>query len=200
MKKIISVLVCLICLGACMTLPTSSENAARGDGYFKDGQPQKAIAAYNKALEINPKNIDARASRGAVYFFTGEFDLAQQDFEQVLRENPNHAATYTAYGSVLAARGDYQNALKVLNMAIVLDPERVENFFSRAGVYFMLGQYEEAITDYTSVINLRPAADVLNARGATYLRMGKEELANKDFELAKSGKLPATLSVYSMIK
>ncbi len=200
MRKLFILLAGTVVSGACMTLPTSLENATRGDGYFKDGQPEKAIAAYNKALEINPKNLDARASRGAVYFFTGAFDLAQQDFEQVLQENPNHADTYTAYGSVLAARGDYNNALKVLNMAIVLDPAKPENFFSRAGVYFMLGKYEQAITDYTSVINLHPAADVLNARGATYLRMGKQDLASKDFELAASGKFPATLNVYSMIK
>ena len=200
MKKLVTVLVGVLALGACMTLPTSSEYAARGDGYFKDGNTPKALAAYDKALSMNPKNLEARASRGAVHFFAGNFDLAQQDFEYVLKENPQHADTYTAYGSVLAARGDYENALKVLDMAIVLNPQKPENFFSRAGVYFMLGKYQEAVIDYTSVVNLSPAADVLNARGAAYLQLGQNELAEKDFELAKSGKLPATLSVYSMIK
>ena len=200
MKKITIALLSLLGISGCMTLPTSAEYALRGDGYLKDGQPEKAIAAYNKALQVNPKNLEVYASRGAVHFFQGHFELAQQDFERVLQENPFHADTYTAYGSVLAARGDYPNALKVLDMAIRLDPSKPENFFSRAGVYFMLGKYNEAITDYTSVINLHPAADVLNARGATYLRLGKTDLAEQDFALAKSGKVPATLSVYSLIK
>lgn len=199
MKKMIVVL-SLLTLGACMTLPTSSEYALRGDGYFKDGQPEKALAAYNKALELNPKNLEVYASRGAVRFFEGKFELAQQDFERVLKENPFHADTYTAYGSVLAARGDYENALKVLEMAISLKPDKPENFFSRAGVYFMLGKYKEAVIDYTSVINLYPAADVFNARGVAYLHLNQNELAEKDFAMAKSGQVPATLSVYSLIK
>ena len=141
MKKITIILTGLISLGACMTLPTSAEYALRGDGYVKDGKPEKALAAYNKALTLNPKNLEVHASRGAVHYFAGNFDLAQQDFEYVLTQNPYHADTYTAYGSVLASRGDYQNALKVLNMAINLKPDRPENFFSRAGVYFMLGSF-----------------------------------------------------------
>lgn len=199
MKKI-TIILSFFALGACMSLPTSSEYALRGDGYFKDGQAAKAIAAYNKALALNPKNLEVYASRGAVHFFQGNFELAQQDFERVLKENPFHADTYTAYGSVLAARGDYENALKVLDMAIGLKPEKPENFFSRAGVYYMLGKYKEAVTDYTSVLNLYPAADVFNARGAAYLHLNQNELAEKDFAMAKSGQVPATLSVYSLVK
>ncbi|MBR4355203.1 MAG: tetratricopeptide repeat protein [Elusimicrobiaceae bacterium] len=200
MKKMMAILSGIFCLGGCMTLPTSAEYALRGDGYFQDGNSEKSIAAYNKAILLNPNNLEAYASRGAVHFFAGHYDLAQQDFEHVLTVNPYQADTYTAYGSVLAARGDYDNALKVLNMAIRLQPAKPENFFSRAGVYFMQGKYKEAITDYTSVLNLYPAADVYNARGATYLRLGEEALAEKDFEIAKSGRVPATLNVYSMIK
>lgn len=200
MKKIVIVLTGLICLGACMTLPTSSEYATRGDGYVKDGKMDKAITAYNKALELNPDNLEVYASRGAAHYFMGHFDLAQQDFEHALKANPYHSDTYTAYGSVLAARGDYKNALTILNMALELNPTKPENYFSRAGVYFMLQDYPKALADYTTVLQVAPARDVLNARGATYLRMGKENLAEQDFKAAKEGDFPDTLSVYSQIK
>ena len=186
-------------LAACGTLPTSSEYLLRGDGYFKDGKPQQALQAYTRALALNPDNLEGYASRGSVYFFTGDYDRAEQDFLRVLQANPYQADAYTAYASTLAAKGDFHNALTVLNLAMQLKPNKPEIFFSRAGVYFMLGRYQEAITDYTSVINLRPAAEVYNARGATYEKLGQHELAQKDFEAAKSGKMPATLNVYSMI-
>ncbi len=197
MKKISFLFSILLC--ACTTLPTSSEYLARGDGYFKDGKTQKALQAYNRAIRLNPDALEAYASRGAVYFFTGSYDLAEADFLHVLEVNPYQADAYSAYASTLAAKGDFKNALSLLNNAIELKPNKVENFFSRAGVYFMLGQYEKAITDYTSVINLRPAADVYNARGAVYLKMGKKAQAEKDFETAKSGRMPQKLNVYSMI-
>jgi len=200
MKKMICVMISIVGLGACTSLPTSLEYANRGDGYFKDGKSAQAITAYNRAIAMNPENLEAYASRGAVHFFMGNYELAQRDFEYVLTKNPYHADTYTAYGSVLAARGDYPNALKVLNMAIQLAPNKPENFFSRAGVYFMLGRYQDAVADYTTVLGFHPAADVYNARGAAYLHWGKPELAERDFQTAKTGKIPASLNVYSMIK
>lgn len=186
-------------LAACTTLPTSSEYLLRGDGYFQDGKPQQALKAYSRAIELNPDNLTGYASRGAVYFFTGDYNRAEADFLHVLEKNPYQADAYTAYASTLAAKGDFDNALTVLNLALQLKPGKPEIFFSRAGVYFMLGRLNEAVVDYTSVINLQPAAEVYNARGAVYLKMGKEDLAEKDFETAKTGRMPERLNVYSMI-
>ncbi len=197
MKK--TVLLLPFLLAACTTLPTSSEYLLRGDGYFQDGKPQQALKAYDRALELNPDNLTGYASRGAVYFFTGDYDRAEADFLHVLEKNPYQADTYTAYASTLAAKGDFQNALMVLNLALELKPGKPEIFFSRAGVYFMLDRLDEAVVDYTSVINLQPAAEVYNARGAVYLKMGKEDLAQQDFETAKTGRMPERLNVYSMI-
>lgn len=198
MKKML--LLCFALLaGACQTLPTSSEYQTRGDGFFKDGKAAKAVTAYNKALKLNPDNFSVYASRGSAYFFMGEYQLAAEDFMQVLKANPYQVDAYTALGSALAALGDYQNALTILNLALQLDPGKPEIFFSRAGVLVMQGQFDDAVRDYTSVINLKPAADVYNARGAVYLRQGKQDLADQDFETAKSGRIPQKLNDYTMI-
>ena len=102
MKKIL--LLCVVPLFfACQTLPTSAEWHARGNGYFKDGKPQKALAAYNKALKINAQDGAIYASRGAAYFFLGDYASAQQDFTKVLEINPYQADAYTALGSALGA-------------------------------------------------------------------------------------------------
>lgn len=198
MKKIF-VLCIPVLLAACQTLPTSAEWMARGDGYFQDGKPQKAVAAYNRALKLNPDNMAVYASRGAAYFFTGDYAAAQQDFMKVLEINPYEPEGYSALGSVLAAQGHYEEALQVLNAALVLAPNKPEVFFSRGGVNFMLGKYDQAIADYSYVLQLRPAADVYNARGAAYLKMGNQEAADKDFEAANSGKVPQKLNAYTMI-
>ena len=200
MKKNTICFVSMLFVAACMTLPTSSEYVARGDGYVKDNKFDKAIAAYNKALQLNPGNLEARSSRGVTHYFAGHYALAQQDFEYVLTKNPYHTDAYSAYGSTLAARGDFKNALEVLDRAIAAEPNKPENYVSRAGVYFMLGKYEDAVKNYTAVLEAFPAAEVFSARGAAYLQMGKKELAEQDFQTAKSGKYPATLSVYAELK
>ena len=191
------VLMFLLC--ACQTLPTSAEWKARGDGYFKDGKTEKALASYNKALRLNDKDASLYASRGAAYFFKGDYAAAQEDFVKVLQINPYQVDGYVALGSALAAQGYYEDALKILNTGLILDPAKPETFFSRGGINFMLGKYDQAIEDYSYVLRLKPAADVYNARGATYLKMGNTKKAEEDFEMAKSGRVPEKLNNYTMI-
>ena len=186
-------------LAACTTLPTSTEYISRGNGFMQDGKYEKAIKAYNKALSLNSKNLDAYAARGSAYFFNGQYQLAEDDFLHVLKNNPYYADAYTAYASTLAVRGDYKNALALLEIAQRLKPEKPEIYFSRAGIYFMLEQYDRAVADYTFVLSLRPAIEVFNARGAAYLKMGLKDLAERDFETAKKEPLPEKLNAYSMV-
>lgn len=200
MNKLLITLLGVVTLSACTTLPTSSENLVRGDGYFKDGQYEKALKAYNRAIALNPENLEAYASRGSAHYFLGHYSLAQADFEHVLQQNPYSADSYSAYASALAAQEDYQDALKIIGMAIELQPNDPKNLFSRAGIYFMLGRLQEAVEDYTTILRVYPAADVYNARGAAYLYMNKKDLAEQDFEAAKQPGMPATLSVYNMAK
>lgn len=189
-----------ILLGACSTLPTSSEYVTRAHGYLKDGKKQAAINAFNKAVSLNADNLDAYEGRGAAYFYNGQYELAMADFDKVLTQDPYRVPTYTAYASVLAAQGRFNDALYVLNLVDKLQAGRAETYFSRAGVYFMLGRYDLAVADYTRVLQMRPSADVFNARGAAYLKWGKNELAQKDFQTAKSDSIPQHLNDYASME
>ena len=198
MKKFY-LLVMAFVLAACQSLPTSSEWLARGDGYFKDGKTTQAFEAYNRAVKLNPNRADVYASRGAAYFFNGQYAAAKNDFIKVVQLNPYGANGYTALASALAALGEYREALRLINYSLALNPSKPETFFTRGGINFMLGEYEQAVYDYSAVLQLRPAADVYNARGAAYLKMGKADEARKDFEAAKSGQFPDKINDYTMV-
>ena len=199
MTKIWMLLMCIL-LSACAGLQTSSEYLARGNGYLKDGKKQKAIEAYNQAVVLNPNNIEVYEARGAAYFFNGQYNLAAQDFERILKEDPYRSQVYTAYASVLAAQGNFQDALTLLNWADQLRPGHAETYFARGGVYYMLGRYDLAVADYTRTYQLRPAAEVLNARAAAYMGWGKQEQAEQDFKAAKEGKLPEHINAYTHLQ
>ena len=198
MKKIYLMGVLLL-LAACQTLPTSSEWLMRGNGYFKDGKMDKAVQAYTRAEQLNSKRADVYNARGAAYFFNGQYALAQADFIKSLQLNPYQADAYTALSSALAAQGDFQNALQLINQSITLNPSKPETYFTRGGINFMLEQYEQAVYDYSMVLNIRPAADVYNARGAAYLKLGKTAQAKADFEKAQEQGMPAKLNDYTMV-
>lgn len=197
MTRILVLMGC-ICLAACASLKTSSEYITRGNGYLQDGKKQQAIAAYNKAVSLNPQNTEAYEARGAAYFYNGQYQLAQADFERVLKDNPYRFSVYTAYASVLAAQGNFKDALQVLDLAVRLHPS-AETYFARGGVYYMLGKYDLAVADYTTTLQTRRSADVLNARGAAYQKWGKPQQAQQDFEAAKSPEIPQHINAYAFL-
>lgn len=189
MKKFAIVLTGFM-LAACGSLPTSSEYLARGEGYHKDGKPEMALKQYDKALKINPNNIDVYASRGAANFYLKNYEAAATDFITVIDNQPNNAAAYNALGSALAGMGRNEDALKFVSYAIFVNPANVEALMSRAGIYYNLQQYDNAADDLSAVIKIKPNIDAYALRALTYEKMGKQDLSDKDKETIKAGGLP----------
>src|SRR5690349_4388977 len=53
-----------------------------GNDYFDTGQPQKAVAAYGKALELKPDDPNVLTDQGVMYKQVGAFDKAIANFER----------------------------------------------------------------------------------------------------------------------
>src|SRR5450432_1455196 len=56
----------------------------RANAYVARGQPDRAIADFDRAVMLDPKNSIAFAARGAYYQAQGESDLALSDFNQAI--------------------------------------------------------------------------------------------------------------------
>lgn len=50
----------------------------------------KAIECFDKALEINPKSVDALLNKGVAYEQKGDYMKAKSIYLQILKENPNY--------------------------------------------------------------------------------------------------------------
>lgn len=59
----------------------------------------------NKALTIDPKNVEGLVARGALYANSGNFQKAIEDFETALKLNPSHANARKYMGETLVALG-----------------------------------------------------------------------------------------------
>ena len=55
---------------------------AKGLIYNEKGQWDKAIAEYNKAIELNPEYADAYNNRGLAYLDLAQFDHGCQDLQK----------------------------------------------------------------------------------------------------------------------
>ncbi|HEY5975837.1 MAG TPA: tetratricopeptide repeat protein [Geobacteraceae bacterium] len=76
-----------------------------GNDYFDTEQPQKAINAYTKALELepnNPNNPNILTDQGVMYRKMGWFDKAIANFEKANQLDPKHQQSIYNIGVVYA--------------------------------------------------------------------------------------------------
>jgi tetratricopeptide (TPR) repeat protein len=76
----------------------------------KKGQPDLAIADFNKALEIDPKDAHAYSIRGSVYTEKGQYDQAISDLNKALEISPNFGMAYYQRGRVYYLKGEYNKS------------------------------------------------------------------------------------------
>lgn len=68
--------------------------------YFDTDQPQKAVNAYGKVLELQPNNVNAMTDQGIMYRKIGWYDKAIANFEKAQTIDPKHLQSLYNLGVV----------------------------------------------------------------------------------------------------
>jgi tetratricopeptide (TPR) repeat protein len=81
------------------------------------------MADYDKAVQVDPKNLYALYHRGAAYFSENKLDAAIQDFDVAIGLKPDYANAIWRRGKVYQAKGDMEKAKQDYEKALALNPE-----------------------------------------------------------------------------
>lgn len=74
--------------------PKDPDAALKLANYLYDQrQYDKAIQWYQRVLELDPKNVNARTDMGTAYFYTGRAQEALKEYRQSLATDPKHEPT-----------------------------------------------------------------------------------------------------------
>jgi tetratricopeptide (TPR) repeat protein len=93
------------------------------DFLYDQKQYSKAIEWYQRALELDPKNVSARTDLGTAYFYTGRPQDALREFDKSLEINPQHEPTLVnAIVVNLEGTHDLAAAQKVWDRLYKLNP------------------------------------------------------------------------------
>ena len=125
----------------------------RGLMYGYKGMYDKAIADFNKSIEINVASSDAYNNRGLAYYYKGEYNKAITDFNKAIRISPWDAKLYNNIALAYQADGAYTQAIANYNESIKLNPKISEVYFNKAAVCEKTGRIEDAIRAYKDYIS-----------------------------------------------
>lgn len=112
------------------------------------GLTQKAINAYNKALELNPESLDAKTGLGVAYV-SGTNNPMQgiQMLLEVVKEDPNNLKANMNLGLFSMKSGQFNKAVERFKTVISIN-QSPEAYFYLATSYENMGMKTAAIEAY----------------------------------------------------
>lgn len=127
----------------------------KGKAYAGLGDKDRAIAALNQAIKLDPKMSIAYGERGWQLYFKGRYKEAEGDFSTLIVLNPA-AASYTSRAYANSKMNRTRAVIADATKSIELNPRDVQAYELRANALFQTGPYDDCIEDWRKAIALAP--------------------------------------------
>ncbi|XP_046388979.1 RNA polymerase II-associated protein 3-like isoform X2 [Ischnura elegans] len=95
----------------------------KGNSHVKDGNWQKAIDCYSKAIKIYPKDAIFFANRAHCYLQLKDFQKAKCDCDEALRLDSSYAKAWMRRSAAWEGLGNMQKAIRDLESMLSIEPQ-----------------------------------------------------------------------------
>ena len=156
---------------------------SQGNRFYRQDNYDKAIEAYNKAIEYNPNLARAYNHISLAYGYKGQHDMAISSCNKAIELDPSLSSAYNNRAVAYALKGEYDLAIADYSRAIELEPNKAKLYSNRSANYIDKGQYDMAIADCNKAIELDSNYAIpYRNRGIAYKEQGRKAEAIADFE------------------
>jgi tetratricopeptide (TPR) repeat protein len=168
MKRIILSLVGLIALlGFANGVDAQSMEMNSAKLYKKQGEYDKAIEFFEKAIEKKPENAEAHYLLGDLYGMKGRIADMVREFDASLSHSKKYEKDIKIsrdqyfresfkVGVDAANAGDYMKALEAFNNALIIEPEQVDTYKNLVFVYSRLDSIPGMMQVYEELLKVDP--------------------------------------------
>jgi len=157
---------------------------ALGAIYNGRGRLQKAIVAYNKAIQLEPRNIDAFVGLADVYTNINKPKLAEQTYRRAIELQPGNWEAWVNYGRYQFNAGQFNKAEKSFRRVVALTPDSIHAYSNLGAALLYLGDFKQAAQVFDEQSELKPSATLLSNAATMYYYYGDYERAARMYEEA----------------
>jgi Tfp pilus assembly protein PilF len=163
--------------------PVASEEEAiaKGAVAMREGDTDKALFFFVRALQFNPENVELLSHIGDIHLQQNNIPMAKRAFLQARTFDPKHARTLEALGLIFISEGKTEQAVVALKAAIENDSNRWRAHNALGVQADKKADYALAQHHYDAALAINPnAGHVLNNRGYSKFLSGDSEGAARD--------------------
>lgn len=163
---------------------------ALGAAYDQLKQTKDAIAAYERAADLEPEDVDTLRALAQALFNDGQLDAALKQYKDIAEADPDDVATLVHICEIQRRQGKFEEALATIRKARKKEPENLEAGYNEGILLDHQGRFDEARQDFEKMVELTShangayTADEKNNRGifldrlaAVYREQNKVDLA-----------------------
>jgi tetratricopeptide (TPR) repeat protein len=199
---VLASMLAIVCLTACGGAQSRFEShMKRGQAYFTQGDFTKASVEFRNALQIEPKNIEARLAVGHAAEKLKRPRDAYGLYQSVVDSAPDNLQARKDLAHLLVYAGSADQALKTLEPAFAKHPDDPGLFSLRAAARLQVKNVDGAVADADQALKLAPDnLDAIEVRAGLYKHAGDIAAARTLVQgaLAKSQD-PTSLTLHAIL-
>jgi len=156
-----------------------------GGVLLKEGRAEQAEGQFEKALEINPRDVEALNELGVAMLREGRVDQAASQFRRALEIAPDKAETHINLGVAFLQQQKAEEAASHFQRALKVEPNNPLARENLAAALLQEGRGDEAIAQLKAAAEIRPGdAEVRSSLGSAMMKEGRVDQAIAEFERA----------------
>jgi tetratricopeptide (TPR) repeat protein len=157
---------------------TAKMEFALGASYDQLKQPKDAIAAYQRAADMEPGDLHTMDALALALLNNNQLDEALKQYKKLAEADPQNTETLVHIAEIQRRQAKYEIALTTIRKARKLDPTSLEAGYNEGLLLDVLGRFDEAIQTYAAMVDLTSHAngaytdEEKNNRGIFLERLG----------------------------
>ena len=158
------------------TTPTTVAGfVARGSELMSLNRLDDAIADFNQAIALDPKNVLALSGRATAFGGKGDYAAAARDLDSASAIDPKNLVLLRTRGLTAYRKGDYAAAIADFGAVLAVYPKDVFSLGNRARAEYATRDFDAALRDAAATLKTNPTlvemhllrVNILRSQGKT---------------------------------